>query len=301
MFGINDNNVTRQSALQHPLLQPRFLLQTAAACVFAGRAWQHLRFDAPYRTLLWDERWMKSIVTAFGVEWDDYVSNMKMDSAIDAFTDGMGWFYVLCSICAIGLYRIGRPAVWVLIAGGIGLVFLAFLFTKEKFFFVGEFFEFALQCGAPFFLVWYYRHKTLSPKFILWLKIAIALTFTCHGLYAIGFYPRPGNYIEMVMNILHLDNRQAIAFLDVAGTLDFILSICIFLPWRQPVIIALGYAVFWGFATSIARTWAYFNPEFWENTLSQWIHETILRFPHFLAPLTALVWTLGRGQDRQDV
>jgi len=281
--------VTNRTLSQHPLLQPFFLLQVAAVCVFLGRAWQHLRFDAPYRTLLWDERWMKGIVATFGMDWSDYVTSPQVDGAIDAFTRGMGWFYVLCALCAIALPRLGRPASWIVTAGGVGLVFLAFLFTKEKFFFAGEFFEFALQCGTPFFLVWINRHGAPTTGFIHWLKIAIALTFICHGLYATGFYPRPGNYIEMTMKILHFDEQQAVAFLNVAGLLDFLLSICIFLPWRQPVFIALAYAAFWGTATAFARTWAYFNPEFWDNSLEQWLHETVFRLPHGLGPLVVLV------------
>jgi|APTNR8051073442_1049403.scaffolds.fasta_scaffold00134_53 hypothetical protein len=281
--------MSNRATSQRLIFQPLFLLQVAAVCVFAGRAWQHLRFDAPYRTLLWDERWMKNIVAAFGMDWSDYVTSPGVDAAIDAFTRGMGWFYLLCALCAAAIHRLGRPASWIVTAGGVMLVFLAFLYTKEKFFFAGEFFEFALQCGTPFFLVWLNRYGTPTPGFIRWLKITIALTFICHGLYAIGFYPRPGNFIEMTMNILHVDEQQAVVFLNFVGVLDFLLSICIFLPWRWPILIALAYAAFWGMATSIARTWAYFNPEFLDNTLAQWLHETVLRLPHGLGPLVALI------------
>jgi len=291
--------VTKLNLSQHPLLQPRLLLQVAAVCVFAGRAWQHLRFDAPYRTLLWDERWMKSIVAAFGKDWSDYVTSPVVDASIDAFTRGMGWFFVLCALCAAGIHRLGRPASWIVTAGGVSLVFLAFLFTKEKFFFAGEFFEFALQCGTPFFLVWLNRKGEPTHSFIRWLKIATALTFICHGLYATGFYPRPGSYIEMTMKILHFDEKQSVAFLNVVGTLDFLLSACIFLPWRNPVLIALAYAVFWGTATSIARTWAYFNPEFWGNSLTQWLHETVLRAPHALGPLVLLVCIVQEAKGKR--
>ncbi len=291
--------MSEQTTSQATFSKVRLLLQIAAVCVFAGRAWQHLRFDAPYRTLLWDERWMKNIVANFGMTWTEYVTSPRVDSAIDAFTRGMGWFYVLCALCVVALPRLGRPAAWIVTAGGAGLVFLACLYTKEKFFFVGEFFEFALQCGTPFFLVWLNRRGAITPGFVLWMKIAIAFTFTCHGLYAVGFYPRPGNFIEMTMNILHLGNQPAVVFLNIVGTLDFILSVCIFLPWRKVVFGALAYAAFWGLATAVARIWANFIPEFWENSLTQWVHETVFRLPHFLVPLAVVVCLFNISEKRR--
>lgn len=284
---LRDNSFLMQ--LPSFLSSPFKLLQIATVSVFAARGWQHLYWDAPYRTLLWDERWMKGIVeSVFGLSWSDYVSDLRADAAIDAFTRGMGCFYILCAICAIMLPRWKRIASWALIAGSVGLFFLAFLYTKEKFFFAGEFLEYALQFSTPVFLVWLYRMGEPSVRFLNALKIAIALTFTAHGLYAVGFYPRPANFIEMTMKILYLSQQDAISFLKIVGTLDFVVSICIFLPWRKPVMIALTYAALWGLATALARTWAYFIPYFWANSLAQWLHETVMRLPHALVPL--VVW-----------
>lgn len=272
------------------------LVKMAAVSVFLGRAWQHIRWDAPYRALLWDEAWMKAPVEAMlGISWREYVSSNVVDAFIDGLVSATGWFYLLCALAALFIGRLGRVGRAILWIGAANLIFLAALYCKEKFLFIGQFFEYTLQWGAPAMLAIISKapEKEWSPRFVLAVKVAIALTFTCHGLYAVGFYPRPGNFLEMVMNILPLNETGAIHFLNTAGALDFALSIALFLPGRFPFF-ALAYASFWGLATSIARFWAYFHLEYWDSALLQWLHEAVMRFPHFLIPLALLLCLAGR-------
>lgn len=272
------------------------LVKMAAVSVFLGRAWQHIRWDAPYRALLWDEAWMKAPVEAMlGISWREYVSSNVVDAFIDGLVSATGWFYLLCALAALFIGRLGRVGRAILWIGAANLIFLAALYCKEKFLFIGQFFEYTLQWGAPAMLAILSKapEKEWSPRFVLAVKVAIALTFTCHGLYAVGFYPRPGNFLEMVMNILPLNETGAIHFLNTAGALDFALSIALFLPGRFPLF-ALAYASFWGLATSIARFWAYFHLEYWDSALLQWLHEAVMRFPHFLIPLALLLCLAGR-------
>lgn len=272
------------------------LVKMAAVSVFLGRAWQHIRWDAPYRALLWDEAWMKVPVEAtLGISWREYVSSNVVDAFIDGLVSATGWFYLLCALAALFIGRLGRVGRAILWIGAANLIFLAALYCKEKFLFIGQFFEYTLQWGAPAMLAIISKapEKEWSPRFVLAVKVAIALTFTCHGLYAVGFYPRPGNFLEMVMNILPLNETGAIHFLNTAGALDFALSIALFLPGRFPLL-ALAYASFWGLATSIARFWAYFHLEYWDSALLQWLHEAVMRLPHFLIPLALLLCLAGR-------
>ena len=266
------------------------LTRLAVIGVFLGRAWQHLRWDAPYRDLLWDEKWIGPLVKYLGYpDWQAYVTDPATDQFIQQLIQGIGWFYILCALAAFFLLRLGRLARVILFIGGISLIILAALYTKEKFFFLGQFLEYTLQWSSPFFLIFLARDQTITKWYLLGLKIAIAFTFICHGLYAVGYYPRPEVFQTMVINILGLNNELATKFLNLAGILDFIFSMALFLPWRSVTIGATAYLCFWGIMTTIARVWAFVHWEFLGSGLAQWLHESIYRFPHFLMPVVLLI------------
>lgn len=270
---------------------PIQLLQLSACTVFLGRAWQHLYWDAPFRALLWDESLMRGLVeTVFGWSWQWYVGSPEMNAAIQWLIRGVGGLYLLSAAAVYWHHRAPGLSKILIAIGGLNLIFLAFLETKAHFFYPAQFFEYSLQFGTPFFLLMYRRRQAWSPDLILAMKVAIALTFVSHGLFAVGFYPRPGYFVEMVMKILRLDQDSAVAFLNIAGLLDFITALALFLP-RRVAQWALTYMVFWGFATTMARIAAHFYPELWTYTLSRWVHESLFRCPHFLIP--GLVWLLG--------
>lgn len=275
------------------------MLQIATVAVFLGRAWQHIYWDAPYRTLLWDENWMKPILTRlFGVSWEEYVSNS--DQTIQSIIISVGCFYILCALATIFIQKLKNIAVIILSLGGLSLIVLAALYCKERFFHIGQFFEYTLQWSSPFFLILLFYKQNVIPNIILLMKVVIALTFICHGLYAVGYYPRPVGFMDMTMNILRINDNQAVIFLKTAGILDFIAGVLLFFP-KKISIIALLYCITWGFFTSIARVWAHFYPEFLSNFLLQWPHESLYRFPHFLIPLAVLAWqmTLYRQHLRE--
>ncbi|MEZ5044412.1 MAG: hypothetical protein R2828_31250 [Saprospiraceae bacterium] len=274
------------------------ILQIAAISVFWGRAWQHWFWDAPYRSLLWDERWMSGIIEGlFGMDWEDYVTSSRVDAGIQTWIKVTGVVYFLAGLSAIFIRQWGRIAKVFIFLGGINLILLSVLYFKERFFAFGQFFEYTLQMLAPFLLWYAYRIPVFSQRWVIGLKVAIVLTFTCHGLYAIGYYPRPVQFQEMVMNILGLPENWVKPFLDTAGILDFVLSILIFLPWRKVQIAGLVYATIWGFFTSIARVWAFVHWEFLSSGLHQWWYETVYRFPHFLLPLALLLLLIRPSAD----
>lgn len=262
--------------------------------VFLGRGWQHIYWDAPFRTLLWDEAWMSGLVSSLlGMDWNTYVTSSSTDAFIVSWIDATGWFYILCAIMALLIDRIPKMAIPLIGLGGINLFILALLYCKEHFFFIGQFFEYTLQWGSPFFLLLLYKERISYKQLLFGLKVAIALTFTCHGLYAVGYYPRPGKFIQMTMTILGTNKEASVIFLNIAGILDFVLSVLIFLP-RRFALIGLGYAAFWGLATTAARVWANYIPEFWQDSLLTWTHESIMRMPHFMVPLAVMLWMLNK-------
>ena len=278
------------------------ILQWATAAVFLGRAWQHLYWDAPYRALLWDERWMKGIVTnGLGMRWQDYVTSPEVNAFIQNWITGTGIFYLICALAAVFLPRLGKWGRGLMYLGAASLVFLAALYCKEKFFFVGQFFEYTLQIGSPVLLALWTAAPGYQPsrRMVLGIKTAIALTFTCHGLYAFGYYPQPGHFVYMTMSILSVDNEQAALFLQAAGILDFTLSIMLFLPGRAPLY-AAAYAVFWGLATTLARPWSALITSGWELMLLQWLHEAVMRLPHFLIPLLLAHYLWASRRNKAD-
>lgn len=234
---------------------------------------------------------MGGLVTSLSnYSWKDYVTSNSIDENIQLLIVCVGWFYLLCGIISLFIQKLPKVFHYLLLFGAFNLILLAFFYSKEKFFHIGQFLEYALQFGSPIFLYLYVNQLVGKEKLILLFKITIALTFSCHGLYAIGFYPRPESFLSMTMGILRVNQETAIIFLNTAALLDFIISIGIFLHKRIAIPL-LVYATFWGFMTSIARIWANFYPEFWLESLNQWSHETILRMPHFLIPI-ALIFLL---------
>ncbi|MEM6700998.1 MAG: hypothetical protein AAF599_21530 [Bacteroidota bacterium] len=263
---------------------------------------QHLLFGAPYRTLLWDEAWMSWLVEGiFQTPWSDYVTSATIDQNITIATKIIGIFYLLCAIISLFIKKLPRFFSYFLLIGAAGLIFLAFLYYKERFFQLAQFLEYSLQFSSPIFLYWYSKfppHQSFNPSILQSIKIAIAITFICHGLYAVGYYPRPGGFMEMVLNILSLPEAQVNQFLLFVGIMDFIAAVAIFFP-RKIAIPAMIYIAFWGFMTTIARVWAYFQSDFWQETLLRWLPESIMRFPHFLIPLFALLWMIKSDKTNQ--
>ncbi len=280
------------------------LLQIAAVSVFVGRAWQHLFWDAPYRVLLWDANLMANLVEKLtSLSWGDYVASPSVDAAIQASIFFSGIFYLLCALAAVFIRKLPIISRVFLLLGSAGLVFLAGLYLKEKFYHFGQFFEFSLQFSSPLFLYFVARQKKISGKLVFWMKMAIAATFICHGLYAVGYYPRPGIFVEMTINILGVSETKAIRFLMAAGFLDFLVGIGIFLP-KKVAIPFLVYATFWGLATALARVWGNIYPGMVLESLHQWLFESVYRLPQFLVPLAIFVLIreeLSRKKARNDL
>ncbi|QIA06479.1 hypothetical protein [Draconibacterium halophilum] len=275
-------------------------LRVATFALFAGRAWQHLFWDAPFRALLWDKDIMESLVLFFrGGTWQEYVTSAATDQFIQYTVVGFGIFYALMAVLTlvVGSRQLAKFTP-LYILSSLALVFLAFLYSKEKFFHVGQFFEYTIQFLLPLFFCYGLSNRIKKKKLLLLMKIAIAFTFTAHGLYAIGYYPQPGVFIDLFLNIFSIDEGTAKSILQIAGILDFIISITIFIPHLSAY--SLIYAALWGGLTALARTLANFYIDFPLESLHQNLFETVYRLPHMLVPLAALFLTfyLNRSQLR---
>lgn len=269
------------------------LVQIASVCVFLGRAWQHLFWDAPFRTLLWDEFWMKGLVENFStLTWKEYITSSATDTMIQRIIQGFGIFYLITAMVALRVKSVGPRIGKLLLVGSFFLACLAALYCKEKFYSIGQFLEYALQFSSPLFLYALTFSKLDTRRLVFLMKVALAFTFVCHGLYAFNYYPRPGNFVQMVIDILGVSESTSFSILNFAAIMDFLLAVLIFFP---PKIAqwALLYAFGWGLATSLARVWANFYWDFPLESLHQWGFEMIMRLPHALIPL-ALWWEVRK-------
>ncbi|MEW7290368.1 hypothetical protein [Aquimarina sp. 2304DJ70-9] len=278
--------MTKSLDLQHKLVS---ILRLSTFLIFLGRSYQHIVWDAPYRAFLWDEAILKGVIeNILDITWNDYVTSLSVDSSISFSIKMIGVFYLLCAIVTLmikpNMKKLGKIF---LLGGSIGLFILAFLYCKEKFFHVGQFFEYTIQILSPVLLYMVMFTSIEFKKIRLIALIAIALTFSCHGLYAIGYYPRPGTFIDMTLNTLHVNEPSAHLMLKIAGILDFIVAIAIFIPRISYA--ALIYAFIWGGLTAIARLVGHFHFDFLWNTFSQWTWEVLIRLPHALIPLSIII------------
>ncbi|MDX2067515.1 MAG: hypothetical protein SFV55_03755 [Haliscomenobacter sp.] len=260
------------------------LLQTAACGLLLGRAWQHLFWDAPYREFLWDEYWMKDFVSLIlGLSWSEYVGNPLYDERIQLFSKGLGYFYLLAAGAAVGIKWFPRLARTILSAASGTLLILALIVWKEQGWQIGQLLEQSLQWATPLLLV--ANNKSTIPKqwVLLGARVIISCTFIGHGMYALGYYPIPGNFLEMTMRSLSIGEYPARQFLLLIGVLDVLAALGVLRPKRLKTAI-FAYLIAWGLLTSLARVWGYFSLEFIENWLQMWLYELFIRFPHFMVP-----------------
>lgn len=263
-------------------------IQISTCLVFLGRAWQHLFFDAPYRELFWDESLMSPLIrNLFGWDWKTYVTSASIDLFFQKFIQGIGVFYLILAGLTCFAQTFKKWLFYLLPIGGLSLVFLAFLYSKAFFWSAGQFFEYSLQFGSPFFFWILLFRPNWKQSLTNLVVVSIAVTFICHGLYAIGYYPRPALFLTMFMNVFDVSNSQAIVMLNIAAYGDFLVSALLFTgpKWRA---YALIYCVIWGFLTAFARIIGNFHIEWWQESLFQWTPEFLYRTPHFLIPLALL-------------
>lgn len=270
------------------------LLRFLTFCIFFGRAWQHWFWDIPIRSFFWDEELLKGVVeTVFSLSWEDYVLSPTVETTLENITFGLGFVYAALAIVTLIVKanhnKWLKSSLWL---GSFLLLLLAGLYWKEKFMSAGQFIEYALQVTTPLFLYYaLHNFSSNSPSFRFWMRVSIALTFIGHGLYALGYYPVPGSYVQMTLDILGISESSTYTLLKVMGVLDLMVVVLLFIP--RLVRLALVYCVIWGTLTALARIVANFDIEIPWESWHQWGHTTIYRLPHGGIPLL-LLWLIGK-------
>jgi hypothetical protein len=130
------------------------------------------------------------------------------------------------------------------------------------------------------------------------VKIAIALTFIAHGLYAMNVFPLPQKFIRMMIVGFGTTNILAKDILFYLGMADLIVAVGMFFP--KAIKWCAFYAFVWGFFTAFARLYTYVVPyDFWRS-FSQSITGFLVRTPHYSLPLIIflIVITLEKTAKR---
>ncbi|MBD64976.1 MAG: hypothetical protein CME62_07195 [Halobacteriovoraceae bacterium] len=277
-----------------------FIIRLACIAFFLGRGWEYLFFDAPFRTLLWSQGLMQGVIESLtSMRWEEWVKGGGAGELfINGLTRALGVFFIMAAIVSCFIKSHQKKLGIVLLFGSLAMVMISFLLFMGKGFAVGMFIEHAIQMGigVAFYLTLFYPQN--FDKYLFYFKLLISFTFIGHGLFAIGYYPIPGGFIDMIINTFGFTEDNAVLMLRFAGILDFSAAIFIFVPGLE--LYALGFNIFWGLTTAFARSVAHIDINLLELTSHQWIFETIYRLPHGLLPLALFFYVRSRSLDPQD-
>lgn len=264
------------------------LLRCSVVCLLVAEIWLHFIHEPPYQAFLWDQfflGWAVKITT--GLEWRDFLMNPLASELITVFTRTMIGLLLLGLISSF-LISEKRPwAKYGLYLASFILGFQSFCSYLDVGYQLPMLLEHALRVAAPWFLVVAVL-KGFTIPLIRAMLIAIGLTFSSHGLYAMGLgVPVPGHFIDMVMESLGVSQDTAKTMLLIAGILDQVMVAgLIFLATRK---VSLLYGVFWGLATALARITSYVRFDvLFGMSLMTYFPEFLVRAPHFVIPL--VVW-----------
>ncbi len=265
------------------------ILKISFIGVLLGRSWQFLFWDAPYRSLMWDQALMQNFVSSvFNMSWEEWASSSSVDFGIQIAIRITGVLFVI-SIFALLLFNKERQwPKYILWVAQFFLVLLAILQTKEKFYHFGQFFEHASQLGVFIGIIGHVNGWLKNKRMEFFLKACIALTFFCHGLYAINYYPRPGNFVDMFINILHTSEKVAHQAIAVIGVIDILIAGMLFVSKLDKWV--LYYCLFWGIITAFARLLNGFYIDFPLQSLHQVWHTVSYRLVHGLLPMSTAVY-----------
>lgn len=273
------------------------ILRLGAFLCLLGWTWSHLYWQGPYGVLVWQEE-TYALAERFGVSWDGFVGTGANDGIVQKGIRGIGWLYLVGSFLCLTVRR-GSTIQMIGLVGASGLLILL---SYAKYVSAARqlpmFVEHGGQILMPVLLVLALWKGVTHRTTIFTAMAAFIATFMGHGAYAIGWWPTPPTFMAMTSVILGTDHESTLIFLRVAGVLDFVICLGILVP-RIRLASAL-YGLFWGFVTALARPVAGMSTDlnFWGA--DQFIHEAVLRAPHYMIPAyLALLWWRPAWQDSE--
>lgn len=260
-----------------------FLLRAVCSTLFLGRAWQCFRWKTPISNILLDPNGLgQSLEGLYGKPLNEIYSDKLAEGLIVGTDYTLGVIFTICAFISLIIKKDPKVLSWLLYLGVAGLVLIYFAMIYSRNFYVGLFFEHSIQLLSPILLILTVRGINLK-RVSLTMKVAVAITFACHGLFAIGYYPVPGYFVDLMIKGFGVTEPTAKTALVILGVLDFVFALLIFIPKTAKP--ALIYGVIWGFLTALARVWTTFDSDFIDNWFSQYLYEFLVRTGHFVLPL----------------
>lgn len=262
------------------------LLRFSAFLCFLGWTWAHLYWEGPYGVLLWQDATYE-LAERFGISWDEFVGSGASDGFVQRWNYRIGWLYLACTVLTLTVHRRAYFQMAALVGGSGLLTILSFAKYVKAQYQLPMFVEHGGQMLTPILLVLALALGARHRITVATAMIAVIATFAGHGAYAIGWWPTPANFYAMTTVILGCDYETTVAMLRWAGILDFAVCLLILIPPIRRL--AAGYAATWGLLTALARPVAGMSTSLNYYGADQYIHEAVLRAPHFLIPLYLII------------
>ncbi|MEM7477301.1 MAG: hypothetical protein AAF483_20135 [Planctomycetota bacterium] len=271
------------------------ILRASTFMCFAGWTWTHLYWEGPYTSLLWHEGTFE-LAESWGVSWEEYVGTGANDGIVQKWIGRIGWLYLLCTILTLTVRKNSRFQKAALLGGSLLLVVLSYakyVGAQQQ---LPMFIEHGGQILTPVILVLALSYGPRHRATVITAIVAFIMTFAGHGSFAIGLWPTPANFYGMTRVVLGVEYETANLILRIAGVLDFVVCVAIFVPYIKQA--AAIYSAAWGFLTAIARPVAGMSTSLLYFGADQFLHEAVLRGPHFLIPTYLFcLWTFGSSSD----
>lgn len=265
---------------------PLLCLRLGGFLCFAGWAWVHFYWEGPYGILLWQDA-TYTLANRFGNSWDEFVGSGANDGFIQVWMARIGWIYLLGAILSLTVRQRSWLQMMVLISGSALLAALSYakyLGSQQQ---LPMLVEHGGQILIPVVLVLALTAGVRHRATVIAAKVAVVMVFAGHGLYALGWHwPTPANFFGMTSIILHVDSETARTLLRIAGALDLLVCIGLFVPSLR--LASTAYAAVWGLLTALARPVAGMSLALNYWGADQFVHEAVLRAPHFMIPLYLL-------------
>lgn len=268
------------------------LLQATVSVTLLARGWLTWRWDSPIRALIWQEDWWSQpLESLFGIPWAQFAQHSE--PGLTSVLEGLGILMMALAVVPwFGRIEKLRWTKWLLVPA-TGLLVLdamgGWVSVDQE---LGMAIEHSLQVITPIALLLALNERRGRDWYLV-VAIAASLTFVGHGLYALGFHAVPLIFKTMTMRILGCDLDTALVVLQIAGWLDMIAVVLLWIPRLRRW--GIGYMVLWGLATALARIWAHVR---WSQTgwgLDPWLAETLVRTAHWMLPLLLITYFSGRG------
>lgn len=277
------------------------IIRYTTVFLLLGRAYEHIRWIGPYRDFFYNPlgfgKWYADLI---GRDLKDIYNDFFYEQLISSLSTGIGVVFILAAFVVL-FYEKWSKFKWI--------IYLAifFLFTTYMGYFMAKHFkmwgmllEHALQFVSPILFLKLVNSQQKQVVFIgVW---ATALTFYCHGLFAMGYYPQPGKFVDMIIASTGFKEDPTRILLSVIGYIDIVMAIVIIIPflgftshllenkWLRTVFLGfMMYGIVWGFFTSIARVYYSFNPNAIVHWMDQYWMEFFVRTPHFVVPFVIYV------------